>query len=120
MKAKERPKSLAGKTEKISTGCGSLYVTVNLNEGKPFEIFAKLGKAGGCSACQTEALTRSISIGLRSGVDIAEYHKTLTGIHCKSATFSAGEQVLSCPDAIARVIKMYMTNGECNDTKVVE
>lgn len=112
MKAKERPKSLDGKTEKMNTGCGSLYVTVNLQDGKPFEVFAKLGKAGGCSACTTEALTRAMSIGLRSGVDIAEYYKTLTGIHCSSAMYSGGEQILSCPDAIAKVIKEYMQNGD--------
>ncbi len=108
MKAQDRPKELTGKTHKLNTGCGHIYVTVNELENKPFEVFAKLGKAGGCSACQTEALTRCISVGLRSGVDLSEYHKTLEGIHCSSATFSEGEQILSCPDAIAKVLKTYL------------
>ena len=108
MKAQERPKELKGITHKMSTGCGSIYVTVNEYNNQVFEVFAKLGKAGGCSACQTEALTRCISVGLRSGVDLSEYHKTLEGIHCSSATFAEGEQILSCPDAIAKVLKTYL------------
>jgi ribonucleoside-diphosphate reductase alpha chain len=112
MKAQERPKQLPGETYKVNTGCGHIYITINTLDNKPFEVFAKLGKAGGCSACQTEALTRSISIGLRSGVDLAEFHKTLDGIHCSSATFSDGEQIMSCPDAIAKVLKTYLKETE--------
>jgi ribonucleoside-diphosphate reductase alpha chain len=112
MKAQERPKELQGKTYKMPTGCGSLYITANVHNNKLFEIFAKLGKAGGCSACQTEALTRSISVGLRSEVDPEEYYTTLLGIHCSSAAFSEGEQILSCPDAIAKVLKTYLKETE--------
>jgi len=107
-KAQSRPKVLEGKTHKITTGCGSLYVSINLHEGKPFEVFAKLGKAGGCSACTTEALTRVISIGLRAGVDVTEYYETLVNIGCISPTFSEGVKINSCPDAIAQVLKMYI------------
>jgi ribonucleoside-diphosphate reductase alpha chain len=108
MKAKERPKQLDGKTHKVATGCGSIYVTVNVDKGQVFEVFAKLGKAGGCSACQTEALTRSISIGLRAGVDVAEYCHTLSNISCNMPTFADGVKISSCPDAIAQVIKEYL------------
>jgi ribonucleoside-diphosphate reductase alpha chain len=112
MKAQERPKKLSGETYKMPTGCGTNYITVNLHNGKPFEVFSKLGKAGGCSACQTEALTRCISVGLRCGVELEEYVSTLTGIHCSSATVSEGEQILSCPDAIAKVLKTYLKKEE--------
>lgn len=109
MPTKQRPKQLNGKTHKTVTGCGNLYVTVNSDDGSVFEIFSKLGKSGGCSACFTEALTRSISIGLRSGVELKEYYRTLTGIRCSSPTVSGGEEILSCPDAIATVIKEYLS-----------
>lgn len=108
MKAQSRPKTLEGQTHKITTSCGKLYVVVNMHDGKPFEVFAKLGKAGGCSACTTEALTRVISVGLRAGVDIAEYYETLVNIGCISPTFSEGVKINSCPDAIAQVLKMYI------------
>ena len=107
METKERPKGLLGKTYKMSTGCGNLYVTVNLHDGEVFEVFAKLGKSGGCPSCQLEALTRSISIGIRSGVTAHAYCRTLSGIHCSSPTYSEGEQILSCPDAISKVLKYY-------------
>lgn len=119
MKAQERPKVLDGQTFKMPTGCGTIYITVNLHDNEPFEVFAKLGKAGGCSACQTEALTRSLSIGLRSGVAPSEYYHTLKGIHCSSATFSEGEQILSCPDAIAKVLKSYLIEDN-NETEPTE
>lgn len=108
MKAQERPKVAEGKTHKINTGCGSIYVTVNQVDGKAFEVFAKLGKSGGCSACTTEALTRSISIGLRAGVELEEYYKTLKGISCNAPALDEGVKVLSCPDAIAQVIFLYL------------
>jgi ribonucleoside-diphosphate reductase alpha chain len=112
MKAQERPKQLNGFTHKINTGCGKLYVTINLKDGNLFEIFAKLGKSGGCSACTTEALTRAISIGLRAGVDPDEYFNTLVHISCQSQTFDEGVKICSCPDAIAQVIKGYLPKEE--------
>ena len=112
MKAQSRPKILEGQTHKVATGCGNLYVTLNLHEGKPFEIFAKLGKSGGCSACTTEALTRVISVGLRAGVDLAEYYHMLNNMRCISPTVSEGVKINSCPDAIAQVLKTYIPEGK--------
>ena len=108
MKAEERPKVLPGETHKIITSCGTLYVSVNKHNDKVFEVFAKLGKAGGCPACTTEALTRVISVGLRAGVDLEEYVHTLENIRCISPTFSEGVKINSCPDAIAQVLKTYI------------
>ena len=110
MKAKERAKSLPGETHKMATGCGTLYITVNKDGDEVFEVFAKLGKAGGCSACNTEALTRAISIGLRAGVELGEYYHTLVNISCQSPNYADGVKIASCPDAIAQVIKGYMVD----------
>jgi ribonucleoside-diphosphate reductase alpha chain len=108
---KDRPKQLDGRTFKMTTGCGNIYVTVNFdesNKNEVFEIFAKLGKSGGCPSCQLEALTRTISIGLRAGVKLEEYQHTLSGIHCSSPIFAEGEQIESCPDAISKVLKQFI------------
>jgi ribonucleoside-diphosphate reductase alpha chain len=108
----DRPKVLTGQTIRQMTGCGNLYVTINGN-GLPTEVFATLGKNGGCSRCQNEALTRAISIGLRYGVPIQEYIDQLRGIQCPSPNlWPEGERVLSCPDAIARVLMRYIESGE--------
>ncbi|MEE9206970.1 MAG: vitamin B12-dependent ribonucleotide reductase, partial [Gemmatimonadota bacterium] len=45
---RERPASLRGITRKIETPLGVMYVTINEDEqGRPFEVFVALGKAGG-------------------------------------------------------------------------
>jgi ribonucleoside-diphosphate reductase alpha chain len=112
IEVQKRPKSLEGQTYKITTGCGSLYVTVNTIESKAFEVFAKLGKSGGCNACQLEALTRSISLGLRAGIELEEYYDHLKDLQCISPSVSDGEKIKSCPDAIAQVIKNFIPKKE--------
>ncbi len=108
MKAQERPKQLGGKTHHIETGCGEIGVTVNPLEGKVFEVFTQTMRPGSCMDCFSEALSRSISIGLRAGVDLSEYYKTLHEIKCNAPTFSEGIKIHSCPDAIAQVLKLYL------------
>jgi ribonucleoside-diphosphate reductase alpha chain len=111
IEVQKRPQALSGPTEKIATGCGELYVTVNSKDEQPFEVFFHLGKQGGCSSAQLEALARTISIGLRSGVPIEEYYEHLKDIKCISPTFSDGENILSCADAIAKVFKKFVAKS---------
>ena len=103
-----RPKDLPGKSIRVTTGCGKMYVTVNTLDDKPFEIFATLGKSGGCTKANTEAITRCIATGLRHGVPVEEYIKQLENIQCLSSSYSDGDEIKSCPDAIARVLKGYL------------
>lgn len=101
-----RPDVLFGWTFRLGTECGNLYVTINHCDGVLFEVFARLGKSGGCSASHNEALTRAISLGLRCGVAIEEYIRHLRGIQCPSPTMWPEEkQVLSCADAIGRALE---------------
>lgn len=103
-----RPKVLKGITVKVPTGCGNMYVQLNRLEGKLFEVFATLGKTGGCATCQSEALTRSITVGLRCGVEVEEYIDQLQNLRCPSPLpFPKEEAALSCPDALAKVLQAY-------------
>ncbi len=63
-----------------------------------------MGKTGGCASSQIESTGRLISLALRSGVKIDAIIKQITGIRCPSSTWQNGSQVLSCPDAIAKVL----------------
>lgn len=112
MSTKTRPKKLHGTTDKIETGCGTLYVTINENpRGVPFEIFVTLGKAGGCPSSQTEAIGRLASLNLRNGLKIEDVTKHLNGIGCHYPDPAEGGAT-SCADAIARALKEYNKDKE--------
>ena len=99
-----RPRRTRGITERVRTGCGNLYVTINWDDDDFCEVFAQMGKAGGCAACQIEAETRLVSLALRSGVSPKAIIKQLSGIRCPSPSWDEGKQVLSCPDGVAKVL----------------
>lgn len=105
-----RPKVIGGLTVKVMTGCGPLYVQMNWCNGKLFEVFATLGKTGGCAISQSEALTRSVTMGLRHGVPLAEYIRQFSNIRCPSPhPFPKDEAVWSCADALAKTLAKYGT-----------
>ena len=78
-----RPQEMVGITERVRTGHGNMYVTINFDsEGSPFEVFSALGKAGGCDSAQLEAISRLVSLSLRSGIDPEAVMEQLRGITC--------------------------------------
>lgn len=97
-----RPGILSGRTVKIMTSFGNLYLTVNELDGKPFEVFATLGKSGKDTQAHTEALGRLISTALRSGVSTSEIIQQLKGIGGSQPVWESDGVILSLPDAIAR------------------
>lgn len=105
---KKRPNVIKGCTRLLKTGCGNLYVTINEDEnGKPFEVFTNIGKAGGCASSQAEAIGRLISLSLRSNIEPAEIVQQLKGISCHQPEWNEGGKILSCSDAIAKALEKY-------------
>ncbi|MDR1619097.1 MAG: vitamin B12-dependent ribonucleotide reductase [Clostridiales bacterium] len=103
-----RPDVTQGITEKVVIGCGNLYITVNYDESGICEVFTNLGRAGGCPS-QSEATSRLVSTALRAGLDVDAIIEQLKGIRCHSTlrqrASNSNIKVLSCPDAIGRVLE---------------
>tara|TARA_Y100001933_G_scaffold54710_1_gene54138 strand:+ start:454 stop:2925 length:2472 start_codon:yes stop_codon:yes gene_type:complete len=105
---RRRPAVTQGITERINTGEGRIYVTINEDEFGMCEVFSTIGKAGGNAAAQSEAISRLISLALRSGVDPREVINELKGISGPNPVWENGELILSTPDAIGKAIERYV------------
>ena len=119
MEKLKRPRITTGATTKVKTGCGNMYVTTGFHEGRLVEVFASLGKAGGCAKCQGEAITRCVSLGLKYGVPAQEFIDELKDLSCVSPAWDEGANVRSCPDAIAKVLGGVFDENTSNSTNKV-
>jgi ribonucleoside-diphosphate reductase alpha chain len=110
-----RPTELYGITSRVKTGRGNLYVTINMSKDKPFEVFTTHGKAGGNDAAMAEAVSRIVSLCLRSGIDPKEVIKQLRGITDIPA-WDEGNLIRSVPDALAMVLEKITSDKKDNIT----
>jgi ribonucleoside-diphosphate reductase alpha chain len=115
---RDRPTLTKGTTEKVGTGCGKLFITINEDEHGLCEVFTTMGKSGGCTASQSEAIARMISTALRSGIDPKTVAEQLKGIRCPMPSWDRGTVTLSCADAIGKSIERYLSiagrNGDAH------
>ena len=109
---RQRPASVRGVTDRVRTGHGNMFVTINFDEdGEPFEVFTTHGKAGGCDAAHLDGISRLISMALRSGIDPNQVVEHLQGITC-CPVWDGGTLVRSAEDAVALVLKKHLTEEE--------
>ena len=106
-----RPVATNGETRRIRTGEGSLYITINEDQEGLCEVFTTIGKAGGNAAAQSEAISRLISLALRSGVNPHSIVRQLKGISGPNPTWENGRLILSTPDAIGKALDDYLKEG---------
>jgi ribonucleoside-diphosphate reductase alpha chain len=105
-----RPDALRGVSQRVQTGYGKLYVTINEDPetGEPFEVFANIGHSGGFTNSFTEALAKVVSTALRAGVDPSEIVDELQGTRSPKVAWDKGEQIQSIPDAIGTAMARYL------------
>ncbi len=108
LRPRPRPDVITGRTQKILTGYGALYVTINEDDKGLFEVFAQIGRGGGYTASFTEGIARLVSLCLRSGVPVDEIIDQLEGIRSPRIAIDHGERVYSIPDAVARAMKRHI------------
>jgi len=107
-----RPNQTVGITQRLDTGCGKLYLTINSDPqtGEVIETFVTTGSDGGCRAF-TEATSRLVSMAIRAGVPLSQIVEQLISTRsCPSWQFSRGKgRVLSpgssCPSAIGHALE---------------
>ncbi len=94
-----------GERVKLPTGCGSIWLmSFKDKNNKLAEIFSQPGTSGGCNGL-TEALTRTVSLLLRSGVHPDNIIDQLQSVKCPVAMNARKEgrcDGKSCSDIIAK------------------
>ncbi len=113
----DRPPILLGRTFKQQTGCGSIYITINNDVmGRPCELFATIGKAGGCADSQSQAIGRMVSMAWRNGISAEEVLRQLSDISCHSHHGMGPNRVQSCADAVSKAIRSYLESRKGSDS----
>ncbi|MCS7223158.1 MAG: adenosylcobalamin-dependent ribonucleoside-diphosphate reductase [Armatimonadetes bacterium] len=109
LRPKPRALMLVGKTYKMKTEMGNVYVTVNADDEGPQEVFLQLAKSGSSAMAFAEAIGRLISLALRSGVAPEVIVDQLSEIKSSLPTRQEnGTVVLSVPDAVAKALAMFL------------
>jgi hypothetical protein len=103
-----RPVTVPGFTIQRRSHCGKLFVTVTTREGKPFEVFIRFGKAGGCGSAMADGIARLVSYGLRSGLESRDAVKAMDGISCHLGP-------RTCLNEVASALRLVMTHLETGE-----
>ncbi|NVN92301.1 MAG: TSCPD domain-containing protein [Desulfuromonadales bacterium] len=103
-----RPVTVPGFTIQRRSHCGKLFVTVTTQEEKPFEVFIRFGKAGGCGSAMADGLARLVSYGLRSGLEAEDAVKAMNGISCHLGP-------RTCLNEVASALRLVITHLETGE-----
>ena len=115
------PTRLSGDRFTVVTGNGKLYVNTSIVENRPVEMFLTVGKSGQVVNTMTEAIGRLTSLALQYGVPVDELVKSLEDMNSDKPVWVRLEetdarpiQVLSIPDAIAKLLDRYYGKNRNN------
>jgi len=116
----ERPSVLEGKTVRVVSELGRLYITVNTDgDGRVREVFIHLGKAGTHISSLVEALGRVISVALQYGVPVDVIIEQLRGIKSgMGLRQEGGGVVFSVPDGVGYGLELVLGRGSGGQCKV--
>ncbi|MCK9557801.1 MAG: vitamin B12-dependent ribonucleotide reductase [Candidatus Cloacimonetes bacterium] len=116
---RQRPEVTHGITQRLETGCGHMYVTINTDSHGACEVFVQMGKVGGCASAQLEAIARLSSLALRSSIRIEAIIRQLKGIRCQSPMWHKGKMITSCGDAVGQALENFLSINANNELKAI-
>ncbi len=120
-KKRKTPQIADGTRIRKDTGCGMLYVHIYKDlDGKEIEVFADLGKAGGCPSAFTEGLGRLSSLALKHGASMQEIRDELIEIKCTKEKGLGPSYIASCLDGVGKAIHDYIMLREMAQQKAAE
>jgi ribonucleoside-diphosphate reductase alpha chain len=109
-----RPEILNGRTIKVHSPFGTVYVTLNENpNGGAFELFVNIGKCGSDVAADAEAIGRLCSLLLRISSPVEPQKRiewiiqNLAGIGGSQNVDFGKKRIRSLPDAVAFALHQY-------------
>jgi ribonucleoside-diphosphate reductase alpha chain len=112
-----------GTNVKEKVACGNLYLSLfRDSKGNICETFINTSKGGICQS-NTNAISRLISLALRSGIKIETISDQLIGIKCPACSIlrSQGKNVnMSCPDTIGKYLLEKYNQGSTIITEKVQ
>ena len=117
---RNRPEVTHGVTQRLETGCGHMYVTVNSDELGACEIFIQMGKVGGCASAQLEAIARLSSLAMRSNIKVESIVRQLKGIRCQSPMWNKGKMITSCGDAVGQALEQFLQTYSGQQLKSID
>ena len=112
----ERPECLEGYTQRLSTPCGDLYLTLNEHQGSLCEVRSILGKSGTCYNIMFQTLSMFLSVMLQEGISKEKIKHIL--LHqfegrCGQKIFQNGEEYHSCIDyMVIKILEDLASRGE--------
>lgn len=105
-----------GTNIKLKVACGNLYLNVCKDkDGNIVEMFVNTSKGGICQS-NINAISRLLSLSLRSGVKVEEIYEQLAGINCPACTIRRKDDKSigkSCADTI---VQYLFDKYNCNET----
>ena len=110
MGVSERPEILPGRTIRVRSPFGTVYVTLNEKNGSPSEIFLNTGKCGSDLAAHAEAIGRLCSLLLCLPSPVSEVQRIQSIIDSLKGIGGSknGDTARSIPDAIAFALSQYL------------
>jgi hypothetical protein len=95
------PEVMEARTHRIQTLHGEMKVVLGFDRRGPFEMLARVGKAGSEASAQAEALSRLISLLFSVGVEPQRIYRELVDIQWMPPLAATGTSI---PDGLAQII----------------